>query len=124
MNHDALKDAILAVARSKRRKDPVFIDIADAYRHETNRIVSEIERQRLASNTMSERMRMEAEDIRLREIVEKWSIDRLMAAKAHVEKKVPSFQGKSSDPSGWSRVFVGMLVAADEALQSDEDSSQ
>lgn len=124
MNHDALKDAILAVARSKRRKDPVFIDIADAYRHETNRIVSEIERQRLASNTMSERMRMEAEDIRLREIVEKWSIDRLMAAKADVEKKVPSFQGKSSDPSGWSRVFVGMLVAADEALQSDEDSSQ
>jgi len=124
VNHDALKDAILAVARSKRRKDPVFIDIADAYRHETNRIVSEIERQRLASNTMSERMRMEAEDIRLREIVEKWSIDRLMAAKADVEKKVPSFQGKSSDPSGWSRVFVGMLVAADEALQSDEDSSQ
>ena len=120
VNHDALRESILAVARSKRRKDPVFIDIADAYRHETSRILAEIERQRSTSTAMRERIEIEEEDVRLRDIVEGWSADRLIAAKDHVQDTVSSFRGKSSDPSSWSRVFIGLLVAADAMLGEGE----
>ena len=43
INQDALKEAILAHARSKRWKEPVFIDISDAYKHAKNRSLAEID---------------------------------------------------------------------------------
>lgn len=119
MNHDALHKAILAVSRSKRFRDPGFIDISDAYRHERGRVLAEIERTRQGSRIESERIRLESEDIRLRDIVEGWSAERLLAARQYVEKKIPTFCGKSTDPSSWSRTYVGFLVAADDEIQKE-----
>ena len=113
MNHDALRIAILAVSRSKRFRDPVFIDISDAYRHEKNRVIAEIERTRQGSKIDDENMKIEAEDVRLRDIVEGWTAERLLNARQYVEDRIPTFAGKSSDPASWSRTYVGFLVAAD-----------
>lgn len=119
VNHDALREAILAVARSKRFKDPTFIDISDAYRHERGRIIAEIERTRNASKIDDERIRVEAEADRLRDIIEAWTADRLLAARQFVEDKIPTFSGKSTDPASWSRTYVGFLIAADEEIQKE-----
>lgn len=117
VNHDALRIAILAVSRSKRFRDPAFIDISDAYRHEKNRVLAEIERTRQGSKLDDERMKIEAEDLRLRDIIEGWTSDRLLAARQYVEDRIPTFAGKSSDPASWSRTYVGFLIGADEEIQ-------
>ena len=119
VNHDALREAILAVSRSKRFKAPAFIDISDAYRHEKGRVLAEIERPRMTSKIENERAKIEIEHDRLRDIVERWPADRLLAARQVVEKKIPTFAGKSSDPSGWSRTYIGFLVAADDEIRKE-----
>ena len=121
INQDALREAILAVARSKRFKDPVFIDISDAYRHETNRVHAEIQRARSSSRTTDEQVKLNEEAIRMRDQITDWSAERLIAARQLVEKKVVTFVGKSTNPETWSRVYIGCLIAADEELREEAD---
>jgi len=121
VNQDALREAILAVARSKRFKDPAFIDVSDAYRHEANRVLSEIDRSRIHSVSANEQAEIDDEDRRNRDAIERWSADRLLAARTMLEAHVATFRGKSSDPATWSRVYVGMLMAGDaEARKAGE----
>jgi len=113
LNQDALREGILAVARSKRFRDPAFLDISDAYRHEANRVLSEIDRSRLGSVSVNEQVQIEDEERRNRDAIEQWPADRMLAARETLEQNVASFRGKSSDPATWSRVYVGFLIAAD-----------
>lgn len=117
VNQDALREAILGHARSKRWKEPVFIDIADAYRHERGRCISEIDRARSSSTLEDERIKVEDEAERLRDEISRWETDRLIKAREMVQEKVPTFAGKSSDPQTWSRTYMGFLSAADQEIR-------
>jgi len=122
VNQIALQEAILAVARSKRRREAVFIDISDAYRHECGRVHAEIERHRQSERMNGERYEVEKEEAKNRDLVALWPSDRLIAARERLHEKVPTFEGKSADPSSWSRVYVGLLIAADAEIQEDHDA--
>ena len=116
VNQDALREAILGHARSKRWKEPVFIDIADAYRHERGRHISEIERARSSSSIEDEKAGIEDEAERLRDQIARWPTERMMRARELVQEKIPTFAGKSTDPDTWSRTYMGFLSAADQEL--------
>ena len=122
INQDALKEAILAHARSKRWKEPVFIDISDAYKHAKNRSLAEIDAARTSSTHEDEKTRIVDESERLRDAIARWPTQRLMAAKEFVTERVPTFAGKSSDPDSWSRIYMGFLAAADEELRKEPNS--
>ena len=123
VNQIALQKAIVAVARSRRRREAIFIDISDAYRHECGRVHAEIERHRQSERMAGERYEMEREEARLRDLVAVWTPERLLAARERLSEKIPTFDGKSADPASWSRVYVGLLVAADAELQETDDDA-
>jgi hypothetical protein len=121
VNQDALREGIIGVARSKRFRDPEFLDISDAYRHESNRVLAEIDRARMNSVSIDQQIELDDQERRNRDTVGRWSSSRLFAARAMLERKITTFRGKSSDPESWSRVYVGFLVAADAEVQRGDD---
>ncbi len=116
VNQRCLREAIIDANRSARWKEPNFIDIADRYRQGWNREVAEIERLSLRSEADHTKREIENEFEEGLAAVRLWSSDRLANAQEEVGRKIRTFVGKSSDPSSWSRVYLGFLLAADQRL--------
>ena len=119
INQSALRDAILHVNRSQKWKEPKFLDIADAYRREKNRTIADLHRMSMQPEQERDLIRNEHE--RRLDNIATWTTDRLRDAQALVGSRVSTMRDKSSDPSAWSQVYTGMLVAADEELRHAKD---
>ncbi len=120
VNQIALREAIRGHARSSKWKEPKFLDIADQYRREVNATLSELDR--VGHRTANDRELMEvvAEHDRRIDRIRRWSPERLRDAQEYLAKVAPTFVGKSPDPSSWSKVYSGMLIAADEEVHRGE----
>ena len=116
VNHDALRTAILLAAKSSKWKEPSFLDIADSYRHEQNRVLAEIERMRSRDDSQREANIVRQEHLNRVRRIEKWPIERLRLAMDLVARRFPTYNGKSSSPASWSHSFTGLIVAADEEI--------
>jgi hypothetical protein len=119
VNHAALRDAIISVRKTTGWKEPKFLDVADAYRHEQNRVLAEIA---LASiRTIGEKERAEVEDDHARRLAEisVWSSERLLVAREKVERQFATFRGKSSDIETWSKTYTGLVYAADSTIDGE-----
>ena len=116
VNHDALRTAILLAAKSSKWKEPSFLDIADSYRHEQNRVIAELERLRATDERHLEASIVRAEHQNRIKRIEKWPIERLRLAMDLVAKRFPTYSGKSTAPGSWSSAFTGLIVAADEEI--------
>lgn len=118
INQTALKNAITACARAAKWKDPNFLTIAEAYRREKNEVMAQLERARQSGELDTEKMIVEDEH-KLRLIrISKWSTERLLIAMQLVGKRFPTFANKSTNTDAWSPTYTGLLVAADEELNS------
>ena len=117
VKHVALREAMVPVRKTTGWKEPKFLDVADAYRHEQNRTLAEIA---LASiRTIGEKERAEVEDDHTRRLamISEWSSERLMVAREKVERQFATFRGKSSDLSTWSKTYAGLVFAADQMIE-------
>lgn len=116
VNHDALRTAILLAAKSSKWKEPSFLDIADSYRHEQNRVLAEIERMRTADDSQREANIVRQEHLNRVRRIEKWPVERLRLAMDLVARRFPTYAGKSTSPGSWSTNFTGLIVAADDEI--------
>ena len=120
VNQIALKEAILGHARSSKWKEPKFLDIADQYRREVNATLSHLDRVGHRTTTDREQVEVEHEHEQRIERIGHWTPERLRVAQEHLARVATTFVGKSPDPSTWSKVYSGMLVAADQEVQRGE----
>jgi len=116
VNHDALREAIKATARSKKWSHPIFVDIADAYRHERSKTLAEIDSLRTDSARTNEAVELQDERTRLEDEIRKWPSIRLMRARQRLEDQWPTFKGKSTDFTTWSRLYLGCVINADKEI--------
>jgi len=120
VNQMALREAILAVRKTTGWKEPKFHDVGDAYRHEKNRQIIQIERATLRSADEVERQVVEKEHAQRIDEIRTWSSERLLVAREKVERVAPTFKGKSSDLDSWTRIYTGLVYAADQMLDGSE----
>lgn len=117
INHEALEIAIIAAAKSDVIwKEPRFLTIADLYRHEQRKTISDLERMRMMNNDEAEKAICKSEHDERVGRISQWSAERLQAAREQVAKIMPTYDCKSGDPSAWSSMYSGLLIAADEKL--------
>ncbi len=117
VNHEALEIAIVAAAKGDVIwKEPRFFTIADLYRHEQRRVISELERLRSMNNDEVEKAMCKSEHDERVGRISQWSSERLQAARDRVSSIMPTYSCKSSDPTSWSSMYSGLLIAADEKL--------
>lgn len=116
INHASLRVAILDLARSSKWKEPKFIEIADGYRHEQNRVRVEIDKHRMRDDIDRERNRVQQEHRQRIRRIESWPLERLRVAMDLVAKRCPTFTDKSMSPSAWTPVYSGLVMAADDEL--------
>jgi len=116
VNQSALHDAIVACNRSSKWKEPRFLEVADAYRREKNRILAEMDRARMTQDKERDRIIVEREHKARVGRIEKWPLERLKVAMELIGKRFPTLANKSMTPSSWSPTFSGLVVAADEEI--------
>ena len=116
VNHEALRTAILLAAKSSKWKEPSFLDIADSYRHEQNRVLAEIDRVRYRNDSEREANIIRQEHLNRVRRIEKWPIEQLRLAMDLVARRFPTYSGKSTAPSSWSSALTGLIIAADEEI--------
>ncbi len=122
VNHEALEIAIIAAAKSDVIwKEPRFFTIADLYRHEQRKTISDLERLRMMNNDEAEKAICKSEHDERVGRISQWSSERLQAAREQVAKIMDTYDCKSADPSSWSSVYSGLLIAADEKIGGKDD---
>lgn len=121
VNQSALHDAIVAVSRSRRWKEPQFIDISDAYRDESNRVRAEIERLVLRDLEMKDRLELLNDHERRLSDISRWTLERKRAAMDLVGERMPTFASKSANHATWSHFYAGCVVVADQELQQGNE---
>ena len=117
VNHVALREAIVSVRKATGWKEPKFLDVADAYRHEQNRTLAEIALASIRTIGAKERAEVEDDHTRRLAMISEWSSERLMVAREKVERQFATFRGKSSDLSTWSKTYAGLVFAADQMIE-------
>ena len=117
VNHVALREAIISVRKTTGWKEPKFLDVSDAYRHEQNRTLAEIALASIRTIGAKERAEVEDDHTRRLAMISEWSSERLIVAREKVERQFPTFRGKSSDLSAWSKTYTGLVFAADQMIE-------
>lgn len=120
INQTALRTAIIEHHRSTRFPEPRFLDVSDLYRRERTGTLVALDRLRYRADQDGDREIVQREADRRLETIAGWETERLEAARDEVAKAVPTFRDKSLNPSAWSPVFTGLLLAADQRLQGRE----
>lgn len=117
INQDALREAITASARSSKWKEPKFLHIADLYRHERNRVLSQLERIRMRSDGIDERALINNEHEKWLSEMKEWKPERLKRAMELVAEQFDTYRDKSTNPASWGRTFTGLVYNADKIIR-------
>ena len=117
INQEALREAITASARSSKWKEPKFLSIADMYRHEKNRVLSQLERIRMRSDGIDERALINNEHEKWVSEIKEWPPNRLKQAMELVAEQFDTYRDKSTNPDSWGRLFTGLVYNADKIIR-------
>jgi hypothetical protein len=121
IDHHALRYAITEVKRTTLHNVPHFAEVSNEYRSERGRRLRRLHAERqitagMVSSHEQDLRQAEREHLNRLAFVSEWPAARLKAAQDLVASRMDTFRGKSSNVDTWSRLYLGLVVAADDEL--------
>jgi len=121
VDHRSLKEAIVEHARSSRWKEPEFLALSKLYAEIRNRRLTDRQIKANRSKVTAELLEMRKDHEKRMATMERWTDDRVIAARNLIAKRFAAFRGYTSKREEWSPFYSGMLVAADQEIQQTAD---
>ena len=118
VDHRSLKEAIVEHARSSRWKEPEFLAISKLYRDFKNRRLIDRQIKANRSTVTAELLEIRKDHEKRLATIERWTADRIVAARNHIAKRFSAFRGYTDKREEWSPFYSGMLIAADQELNA------